>query len=345
VSAHALTALARIAPDRAAAVLAVPAVTAHPEWLMRAAAATAAGAAKQEALVLSFAGDRVPNVRTAALAALDAMGSAQLVPAAVRALDGSDEHQLLREAARRIKTRPITPEGAMALTRALARLTAAGKDTSRDPRVAILQSLATAPTSTALAARLQPYLTDFDAEVARAAAAAIAALDPAMPAVAAPEPRAPKRATPAEIAALPRRATIHMADGGRIDLDLLVADAPQSVARFVELARRGYYDGLTFHRLVPNFVIQGGSPDANEYSGDARYMADEIGVPHLRGAVGVSTRGRDTGDGQIFIDLVDLPRLNPDYTVFARVTAGMDVVDRILESASIQKILLDPAQR
>jgi cyclophilin family peptidyl-prolyl cis-trans isomerase len=111
------------------------------------------------------------------------------------------------------------------------------------------------------------------------------------------------------------------------------------VARFAQLARAGYYDGLTFHRVVPNFVIQGLSPGANEYMGAPRYMRDEAGiVPHLRGAVGISTRGRDTGDGQIFIDLIDLPRLDHDYTVFARVTSGMEVADRILEGAKVVRI-------
>ena len=73
----------------------------------------------------------------------------------------------------------------------------------------------------------------------------------------------------------------------------------------------------------PLFVIQGGSPGANEYMGDARFLRDEIGLErHTRGAVGLSTRGRDTGDAQIFIDLVDQPRLNYEYTVFARVLDG-----------------------
>ncbi len=72
------------------------------------------------------------------------------------------------------------------------------------------------------------------------------------------------------------------------------------------------------------------SPGANEYVGAPRYMRDEPGTtPHLRGAVGISTRGHDTGDGQIFIDLVDLPGLDRDYTVFARVTSGMEVADRV----------------
>ena len=68
-------------------------------------------------------------------------------------------------------------------------------------------------------------------------------------------------------------------------------------------------------------------------------MRDEVGEwPHVRGAVGISTRGRDTGDGQIFIDLVDLPRLDRDYTVFAYVTSGMDLVDQLLDGAKILNI-------
>ena len=117
------------------------------------------------------------------------------------------------------------------------------------------------------------------------------------------------------------------------------SQAPATVLRFARLAESGYYNGLTFHRVVPNFVIQGGSPGANEYIGDAAFMRDEVGLwPHVRGAVGISTRGRDTGDAQIFVDLVDNPRLDHDYTVFAQVLNGIDVVDRILEGDVIERI-------
>jgi peptidyl-prolyl cis-trans isomerase B (cyclophilin B) len=69
-------------------------------------------------------------------------------------------------------------------------------------------------------------------------------------------------------------------------------------------------------------------------------MRDEVGNPHLRGAVGISTRGPDTGDAQIFIDLVDLPRLDRDYTVFGYVKSGMEVIDRLLEGAVINSIVV-----
>ena len=105
------------------------------------------------------------------------------------------------------------------------------------------------------------------------------------------------------------------------------------------LAERGYFDGLTIHRVVPNFVLQGGSPDANEYVGQPDYMRDEVGQwPHVRGALGISTRGRDTGDAQFFIDMVDNPRLDHEYTVFGQVIAGMDVADRVLEGDVIDSI-------
>ena len=139
------------------------------------------------------------------------------------------------------------------------------------------------------------------------------------------------------------RARVTIRDVGTFDLALFTTQAPASVLRFARLAESGYFNGLTFHRVVPNFVIQGGSPGANEYIGDAAFMRDEVGAwPHVRGAVGISTRGHDTGDAQIFIDLVDNPRLDHDYTVFAQVLNGIDVVDQILEGDVIDRIEIIP---
>jgi cyclophilin family peptidyl-prolyl cis-trans isomerase len=86
-------------------------------------------------------------------------------------------------------------------------------------------------------------------------------------------------------------------------------------------------------------VIQGGSPGANEYVGADRFMRDEVGLrSHERGTLGISTRGRDTGDAQIFVNLIDNWRLDHDYTVFAEVVRGMDVVDAVLEGDTIARI-------
>jgi cyclophilin family peptidyl-prolyl cis-trans isomerase len=128
-----------------------------------------------------------------------------------------------------------------------------------------------------------------------------------------------------------------MAGRGSFEIALDVDFAPLTAVRIARRAGEGYYDGLTFHRVVPNFVIQGGSPGANEYVGDPLYMRDEVGI-HRRGTVGISTRGRDTGDAQLFVNLVDSPRLDHLYTVFGTVVSGMDVVDGVLEGDVIERV-------
>jgi len=126
---------------------------------------------------------------------------------------------------------------------------------------------------------------------------------------------------------------------GDITLEFFPEEAPITVANFLQYVDDGYFDGTVFHRVIPNFVIQGGSSGANEYVGDGPFMRDEVGLAsHLRGTVGISTRGRDTGDAQIFINLVDNFRLDHSYTVFARVVEGMDAVDRIQEGSIIDSI-------
>jgi cyclophilin family peptidyl-prolyl cis-trans isomerase len=187
---------------------------------------------------------------------------------------------------------------------------------------------------------LQPFLKDYDPNVAAAAADVLGLVTGVRPD---PQPthRAPDQPSAPELRALPTHATIVLDSGRQIDLVLLPTEAPLAVYRFAKLAGLGRYDGLTFHRVVPLFVIQGGSPGANEYVGDARFMRDEIGFErHTRGAVGISTRGRDTGDGQIFVNLTDQPRLNYDYTIFARVSSAtsLQAVDAVLEGTKIRSV-------
>jgi cyclophilin family peptidyl-prolyl cis-trans isomerase len=331
VPARAMTALARLAPERVHAHAANAAR--HGAWQVRAAAASVATGDVFDAL----AKGAHPNVLVAAIDAMRRRGSGALLDGAIRGV-GHHDFQLVRAAAMAMPV-PADPaerdRAVTALVGALRSLTAAGHDTSRDPRVAIVQKLG-AMLPADRAAVLDPYRSDVDPRVAAAATAAMTRLSGRTPStVAPPRRRYPLQPTPAELAALPTSARIQMADGTTMELELLVADAPVTVARFARLARAGYYNGLTFHRVVPNFVIQGGSPGANEYVGVARYLRDEIGAPHVRGAVGISTRGRDSGDAQIFVDLVDLPRLDHEYTVFARVVSGLTAADRALEGAVI----------
>ena len=127
--------------------------------------------------------------------------------------------------------------------------------------------------------------------------------------------------------------------GGSFTARLFADEAPATVARVLRLVREGFYDGKVFQRVEPNFVIQGGGPDANEYVGDSTFMRDELTMrAHARGTLGISSRGRDTGDGQWFINLVDNPLLDHEYTVFGRIDGGQAVAERILEADRIARI-------
>lgn len=110
-----------------------------------------------------------------------------------------------------------------------------------------------------------------------------------------------------------------------------------------------YLDALgapDFQLVMTAAKALAGSPGANEFSGASRYWRDEPGrTSQTRGTIGTSTRGRDTGDGQFYINLVDTPRLDHEYTIFAEVTSGMDVVDSILEGDVMQKIELVAAKK
>jgi len=127
--------------------------------------------------------------------------------------------------------------------------------------------------------------------------------------------------------------------GGSFVVHLRGDIAPVMAARVIAIAKSGYYNGLAWHRVEPDFVIQGPSPGGNEYVGYPRFFRDELGnVPHARGTVGMSTRGHDTGDAQWFVNLRDNFRLNKDYSIFGEVVEGIDVVDGVLEGDVIAKI-------
>ncbi len=134
------------------------------------------------------------------------------------------------------------------------------------------------------------------------------------------------------------RATIHTTHGS-IGLELFPNDAPLTVENFVSLAQKGYFNGLTFHRVVPNFVVQAGCPQGTGWGGPGYEIRDEINH-HLyeRGAVGMALSGRDTGGSQFFITHSPQPHLDGGYTIFGRVTKGMDVVDQIVQFDTIKSI-------
>ena len=117
---------------------------------------------------------------------------------------------------------------------------------------------------------------------------------------------------------------------GTIEIELDVLDAPITVSSFMALTRKGYFDGLSFHRVVPNFVAQGGDPRGDGEGGPGYTIRDELNQePYLRGTVGMALSWRDTGGSQFFITYGPQPHLDGRYTVFGRVIAGMEIVDTI----------------
>jgi cyclophilin family peptidyl-prolyl cis-trans isomerase/HEAT repeat protein len=126
---------------------------------------------------------------------------------------------------------------------------------------------------------------------------------------------------------------------GTIEIHLNVIEAPLTAASFMDLARRGFYDGLTFHRVVPGFVIQGGDPRGDGNGGPGYTLRCEIGErPYGRGTVGMALSGKDTGGSQFFITHSPTPHLDGGYTVFGWVAAGMDVVDKIRPGDVIERV-------
>ena len=125
------------------------------------------------------------------------------------------------------------------------------------------------------------------------------------------------------------RATLHT-NHGDITIDLLPAEAPRAVNSYLFLAGEGFYDGVTFHRVVPGFVIQAGDPTGTGRGGPGYKFRDELDGPrrYSRGTVAMANAGPNTNGSQFFICLGDL-KLPHQYTIFGRVTAGMEAVDAI----------------
>jgi cyclophilin family peptidyl-prolyl cis-trans isomerase len=246
---------------------------------------------------------------------------------------------VIRVAALQLRGAVPTPRLVAAVSEALARTTADRCMTSRDVRLALIARLVEFG-DTAQTGVLMPLLRDIDPAVASAAAGGIATWTGKRPPID-PQKRQPDVPSQAAVTAQPL-VSVEMESGQRFYMAFYPNQALLTKARFLQLVEDRYYDNLTFHRVVPNFVIQGGSPNANEYCGDCPFMRDERGLlMHVRGTVGVSTRGRDTGDAQFFVNLVDNARLDHDYTVFAYVCADqMKVVDEIHEGDRMRRVAI-----
>ena len=303
--AHALVALARI--DTAAAAPHIVRLATHPQPEMRAYVVRAAALLANIALLEQLATDQDANVQSAAIDALRPLPRTAERETLLLARLEQSAPQVVRSAAIALSgsNSPLVRKRANAMYR---RWSTFRNASYRDVRVALL-----------------------------AAAGRDTASDPPLPVHVALPPRAVALALGADV-----RVSVTMSaesGGGTFVVRMRGDVAPMMAATVVELAEQRYYDGLTWHRVEHDFVIQGGSPGANEYVGWHHFLRDALGsVPHVRGTVGMSTRGHDTGDAQWFVNVRDNLRLNRDYTVFAEVIEGIEVVDGILEGDRIESM-------
>jgi len=336
--AHAVVALARVAPREAGP--AVRQLAQSPVWQARAWAAEAAERLGDSATLARLARDSAPNV------AIAAMTTASQALAVLE----RDHAGLLLHAATVLGQQRGAYDGVAALPRlqrTFERISRTKPVTWRDPRVALLNVMLPLLAETD-PAWLTPWLRDADPVIAAMAYDALPTTPKSergvfrLPYVPTPFPSA------AALAALDgATADVRIRGKGTITLRFLPGEAPMAVQTFVTLAERGAYAGKTIHRIVPNFVIQGGSPGADEYDpASSFFMRDEVGFArNARGTFGISTRGRDTGDGQLYVNLVDNVRLDHDYTVFAETVRGLDVVDRVQEGDVIESVIVRRARR
>jgi peptidyl-prolyl cis-trans isomerase B (cyclophilin B) len=132
-------------------------------------------------------------------------------------------------------------------------------------------------------------------------------------------------------------------DRGPIKVELYPDKAPLTVANFVNLARRGFYDGLNFHRVIPDFMVQGGCPEGSGRGGPGYKFEDEAnnGVRHERGVLSMANAGPDTNGSQFFITHVATPWLDGKHTVFGKVVEGLDVVDKVAQGDLIKSVRIE----
>ncbi|MGQ7276712.1 peptidylprolyl isomerase [Brevibacillus thermoruber] len=138
-----------------------------------------------------------------------------------------------------------------------------------------------------------------------------------------------------------KKALITLENGNQIELELFDQEAPGTVANFEKLANSGFYNGLTFHRVIPGFVAQGGCPYGTGTGGPGYTIKCETeGNPHkhLRGSLSMAHAGKDTGGSQFFICYDSFPHLDGVHTVFGRVTKGMEHVDAIKQGDRMEKV-------
>ena len=336
--AAAVRAVAALAPQDFLLVLS--GMEPDPHWVVRAAQADVMATLPPEAVtdrlraMLADQDARVIPSVLEALTRLRAPGIGEVLLAQLKAPD-----MMVRAAAARAIGQLRLPEGPGPLRDAYA---AAAADAGYDARGAVLAALARYGPAEAKAT-VQTALTDKDWAIRLQAAALLKTIDPSTDVAAAirPAPEAPIAAYDAAALIAPPYSPHAFIDTakGTIEIELLVLDAPQTTQNFIALARKGYFNGLQIHRVVPNFVVQDGDPRGDGSGGPGYTIRDELNDrPFIRGTVGMALAGPDTGGSQFFIMHSPAPHLDAKYTAFGEVVNGMDVVDRLQQLDVIQRV-------
>ena len=321
------------------------------DWRLRASVAEAAGASgrwmRTWALAEPLLRDADGRVRAAALAAIDAFAdSAARLPAraAFRAALRDADFYARATALGALARRPAVAE----LDAVLESWRRAAADSGNDARIAAVRYLAAAwrADSTAFDATLRRTLAGLAVPadpLVRAEAAGVAPLAHWTGTEGARRPAAwyegiVRTIVLPALEGRPLAADI-VTGRGTITLELFGGDAPLTVFNFVTLARGGYYRGVRFHRVVPNFVAQDGDPRGDGNGGPGYAIRDEHNRHRYdRGAVGMALSGPDTGGSQYFITHAPQPHLDGHYTVFGRVTVGYDALDALVQGDRIDEV-------
>jgi peptidyl-prolyl cis-trans isomerase B (cyclophilin B) len=138
---------------------------------------------------------------------------------------------------------------------------------------------------------------------------------------------------------------ITLDNGQQITMEFYPADAPKTVENFVTLAKKGFYNGLTFHRVVPDFVVQGGCPQGTGTGGPGYTIKAEFNTQkHVRGTVAMArSQHPDSAGSQFYICYGTTPHLDNNYTVFGKVVSGMEHVDRIKQGDKMKSVVIEEA--
>lgn len=311
---------------------------------IRAAAAAAASAYGSESILLRLSRDSDPRVRMSAISEILQARSPALPQVRARALADPDPG-VRALALDDLAEHPVT--GWQSIEQAMR---GPGSENLADVRISGAQALAArAAADESERPAIEQNLTELSRDgnylVRRAAVAGLKALH-------IDAPQAEPIQTGKDLAAYRQvvRTTRNrplvdvQTERGTIQLRLDCPEAPLTCLNFLQLAAQGYFNGLTFHRIVPDFVVQGGDPLGNGWGGPGYAIRDEINrLRYDRGAVGMALSGPDTGGSQFFITLAPQPHLDGRYTVFGHVVAGETVLDQLIQGDHIEAVVVPGA--